>query len=1443
MKIGPAFSNLDILIAVPGLPFSGKTFDSQSLGGCVVGSTLIDIPRDLKANPGGIPITDVCERITSGEDVRVYSFDTSLQRVVLRKVTKAWRTKRRAEVWNLIYTWVTRNGEERKGILRATPDHRIMLRDGTYRALSELQPDDSLMPFNRFQGPNKNAKYFRIDLNNGDWCHEHQFIPKELGWEYTPKTSFGYNEGFGDVVHHKNFRWYDNSVTNLQPMDWLSHLRLHQGSNKSFREWYDNLTTEEYAEFCEKQRLLSLCKTPEGKRRSIRALREGYEQWKAVPGNLAACAEKISASNKISWNTDPRLKQISSDNGKKIGGRNKGTTHSEATKQKMRDAWAETREQRCAATQAYWDRLSPEQKRDRVASFAHSPWTDERRERNGKSQLEFLAQLSPEQRKKRFLPLVTAAKEYRLSHSNHTVVSVSRCKIREDVYDLEVEGTHNFAANGIIIHNSETSGYYLAKALAKRGHRVTVFCSISERDHCEDVDYLPIGMFQQYAAFSQHDVCIVQRLPDLFPANCRARFSALWCHDLAMGRSSDTIHGTAWNYDKVFVLSEFMRSQYKSVYDLPDDLMVLTRNGVDLECVKGVHDRLPADVKRNPLSLVYSARPERGLDVLLAEIIPRILKYEPQAKLFLSAYDNKVPDLAEFYAQCDSLAARLGDRVEKLGALTKTQLYELYHAAGVYVYPTPSLYAPDFDEISCISFMEAMACGLPVVSSVRGALPETLAPEAGRLIAEPIHTTAYYDAFAEATVRLMRDPNAWRTASSAGLAHAATLSWDGVAEQWEQVFAEGIQAKSSDLATLANHFWHRSDIYAARECLKQLPEDDAKSLAVRQRVAKDWAFLDEPDGFRQQYERIGSTHDAAVIDWAPQEPRYAAVRVWLKKKIEEKHQAQTSTLASGERYSSGDREYSVLDYGCAHGAYATNLLKEIPDLRITGVDIDQHGIEMAYGFAEKLGVSDRWRGVVGGIERLGDENVPEMTEQYDAVLAQEVIEHVEDPGATLSALEARVKDGGFVYITVPFGPWEYSDYRRYPFRAHLWEFDLHDLYDLLENVKGKEADVHIYALSYGQSPETDDSLGWWVVQYKVTPETRGKTGAIDWERKLTLQRPRQTVSAAIIAGPNCEETLHWCLRSLVHVVDELVIANCGLSAEALRVIDTYRWGELTTEKMRFGPQHYFLDIKLIPGVDPKVHGFETPRNMALEHCTQDWILWLDTDEKLLQPQFTTKYLRANSYQGYSIRQHHFAVDTHFDPDLPVRLFRNNGKLHWLGQVHEHPEEGLNKGPGRTIVVADLHIPHVGYLIESGRQARFTRNLPMLEADIRKYPDRKLQKHFIMRDHMLLSTYELQNNGGRVTPEIRGRATEVIRLYREHFLGQGFFSNVDPITYYSQAVTLLGEGFDALIQISADKIDAKPNGALKARFANMEDYMTEVTRRARASAERFENRYY
>src|SRR4030067_2969241 len=207
----------------------------------------------------------------------------------------------------------------------------------------------------------------------------------------------------------------------------------------------------------------------------------------------------------------------------------------------------------------------------------------------------------------------------------------------------------------------------------------------------------------------------------------------------------------------------------------------------------------------------------------------------------------------------------------------------------------------------------------------------------------------------------MRNPHEWRQASAAGLERAKLLSWDTVAQEWTTLFEQELTKPTSTLAglgTLANHFYRRSDIYAAKEVLARLPADYEKARWVRERIAQDWAFTETPNGFREQYEKIGKTQDSAGIDWAPSEPRYAALLAWLKL-----HNADV---------------HSVLAYGCAHGAYAVNLLKELTELLSTGGDLDLHGIQMAYEFANKLGVTSRWRGVVGDHTRLADDKIPEM---------------------------------------------------------------------------------------------------------------------------------------------------------------------------------------------------------------------------------------------------------------------------------------------------------------------------------------------------------------------------------------------------------------------------------------------------------------------------------
>lgn len=943
---------------------------------------------------------------------------------------------------------------------------------------------------------------------------------------------------------------------------------------------------------------------------------------------------------------------------------------------------------------------------------------------------------------------------------------------------------------------SETAAACMARALARLGHRVTVFCNTAEPSTgAYGVTYIPLANWRAYATSVPHDVAIVQRAPELLAHRLASRLNLLWCHDLALLRNGRAFRGVQWNVDRVLVLSRFMSRQYQDVYGLPEEALFVTRNGIELERFTRI---VPGP--RHRKRLICAARWERGVDVLVKHIFPALRARDPEIELVLCGYDNPVEHLQPFYAEVKAAADALG--VRWLGHLPKQDLYETYASCGVYVYPTPSPIAPSFAEISCISAMEAQAAGLPIVTSRRGALPETVHPDAGALIDGDPASEEYQRAFVDAVLHLVNDDAAWQRASEAGRRHAQALDWSGVAEQWTALFDDLFAEVNDSPTRLARHFIRRSDIIAARAALDGVAGDEADEL--RQYLDAQWGFARDPDAFREQYERIGQTH-SDVYEQAAREPRFQMLQKWL----EDHPEAQR-----------------ILDFGCAHGAYAVNLANRV-GRQWLGVDIDRNSIALAERWRQERALDpSRLQFRAGGTDvDLSDEP------PFDLLWIGEVLEHLPEPWKALDALERWVRPGGTVLATVPYGPWEYASYDSYPHRAHLWEFDGHDLRDML----GDKRQLTVRAWPHAMQTDLQEPLGWYIIEYVVDHDRRARP--IDMARKLRVQRPRETVSALLIAGgAGAEETLHWCLRSLRHVADEIVIGDTGMSEEARRIAAQY-------------------GARLVPAPNPLEEGFDAARNAALAACRMDWVLWLDTDEKLVDPHQLQKYLRRNWFWGYGIRQHHFACDTTFKPDMPVRLFRRRpyqGKtMRWFGKIHEHPELGLNEGPGPTIVLSDAHIAHVGYLSESVRRARFARNLPLLLKDTQDYPDRLLQKHFLCRDNMLMVMYELQQNGGQVTPTVRARCEEVIRLWREHFRGKTGYLGVDTLQYYSDACRILGLG----AEVALPAVDGVPTlvagldgqmpqvSTVLCRFANAEDLQAELSSRAREALEPYTHTYW
>jgi glycosyltransferase involved in cell wall biosynthesis len=305
----------------------------------------------------------------------------------------------------------------------------------------------------------------------------------------------------------------------------------------------------------------------------------------------------------------------------------------------------------------------------------------------------------------------------------------------------------------------------------------------------------------------------------------------------------------------------------------------------------------------------------------------------------------------------------------------------------------------------------------------------------------------------------------------------------------------------------------------------------------------------------------------------------------------------------------------------------------------------------------------------------------------------------------------------------------------------------------------------------------------------------------DFETKLNRLLPRfQTLSLCMIVK-DAEETLARCLNSAASIIDELIVGIDEQSSDtSVAVIE------------RFKAQHPWINVVQFSLESPLKIGFDAARNETLKRATGDWIMWLDADEYLVHPTNIFKYMRNNQFNGYAIQQHHISIEPVgiLKTDLPVRLFRNYVGIKFFGVVHEHPEKELNKGVGHVQAIYDVEIAHSGYTDEQTRRGRFNRNIDLLVRDREKYPERYLGKMLWLRDLAQMCKYQLETNGGRVTPDMKKRAEEGIKLWEELVDLDQLRMAVDSLEFYSLLCQLSGDTIEFGFTLDASKLNGGIN---------------------------------
>jgi DNA gyrase subunit B len=447
--------------------------EGDSAGGCFDGDTLVAL-----ADGRSLSFKEIVAEQAKGKEHFCYTIrhdgSIGLERIINARMTKA-----NAEVIEVTLD----NGEK----IICTPDHRFMLRDGSYKPAALLTPDDSLMPLYR-KLSDKSEPGITID------GYEMAWNPRSDGWLFTHLVADWYNrwQGVyqltdGDHCHHIDFNKHNNNPSNIRRLPADEHLKLHRQHLEQSLHRPDAIAKSQEIRRSEEFRAMMSQRMQQPQTRQILS-EQAKAQWEdeAYKAYMASKwrefyesnetyrqqnREQLNRAQQDYW-SEPANRLTQAERVRNYFANNPEAreAHSHLAKQQWQDEalldwrrektqeqWTpEFRDQRKAAlSQTYYRKTLAALKQVEIdqGQLDIDAYDAYRIQTRDKSMLRF----------DRFCQRYFAGNEElareAVTNYNHRVVSIKRLEERVDVYDIEVPYTHNFAlASGVFVHNSAKQG-------------------------------------------------------------------------------------------------------------------------------------------------------------------------------------------------------------------------------------------------------------------------------------------------------------------------------------------------------------------------------------------------------------------------------------------------------------------------------------------------------------------------------------------------------------------------------------------------------------------------------------------------------------------------------------------------------------------------------------------------------------------------------------------------------------------------------------------------------------------------------------------------------------------------------------------------------------------------------------------------------------------------
>jgi 2-polyprenyl-3-methyl-5-hydroxy-6-metoxy-1,4-benzoquinol methylase len=213
----------------------------------------------------------------------------------------------------------------------------------------------------------------------------------------------------------------------------------------------------------------------------------------------------------------------------------------------------------------------------------------------------------------------------------------------------------------------------------------------------------------------------------------------------------------------------------------------------------------------------------------------------------------------------------------------------------------------------------------------------------------------------------------------------------------------GALERLDDIRRLFDLLVRNEETKKASQLVKIIPhmlEDHPVVMGMRRWAEKVDRHLGDPRAYSEFYNNAkesGALFDVEVA-FGPLPPARTQFLIeWLKR---EKPNAR------------------ILEIGCFDGPVGIHVLRACPDVSYVGIDTMKEALAHFQARAEKEGTADRLK-LYEGLDLDDDPELRRL--RFDVIVFYEIIEHVPDPTASLRNLASKLRPGGKIFVSTPWG--------------------------------------------------------------------------------------------------------------------------------------------------------------------------------------------------------------------------------------------------------------------------------------------------------------------------------------------------------------------------------------------------------------------------------------